>query len=59
MPFVICKKHMLPYVRFSRKIIWLELSTTNNDPGVVVKYYLDALFRLGGMCVICIAVVHN
>eukprot|EP00731_Ephydatia_muelleri_P023454 Em0015g1037a len=33
---------------FSRKIIWLELSTTNNDPGVVAQYYLTAVFQLGG-----------
>ncbi|KAL5517865.1 hypothetical protein EMCRGX_G003496 [Ephydatia muelleri] len=24
---------------FSRKIIWLELTATNNDPDVVVKFY--------------------
>ena len=29
--------------RFSRKIIWLELTSTNNDPQVVASFYLDAL----------------
>ena len=28
---------------FSRKIIWLEVSDTNNDPHLIAKYYLDAL----------------
>eukprot|EP00731_Ephydatia_muelleri_P025383 Em0017g466a len=31
---------------FSRKIIWLELTATNNDPNVVVKFYLDAVVKL-------------
>eukprot|EP00731_Ephydatia_muelleri_P030947 Em0022g461a len=33
---------------FSRKIIWLELTATNNDPDVVVKFYLDAVVKLEG-----------
>ena len=28
---------------FSRKILWLEVGRTNNDPTVIVKCYLDAL----------------
>ncbi|KAL5500067.1 hypothetical protein EMCRGX_G011566 [Ephydatia muelleri] len=31
---------------FSWKIIWLELTATNNDPDVVVKFYLDAVVKL-------------
>ncbi|KAL5463948.1 hypothetical protein EMCRGX_G032900 [Ephydatia muelleri] len=30
---------------FSRKIIWLELTSTNNDPQVVASFYLDALLK--------------
>ena len=30
--------------------MWLEVSTTNNDPAVVVKYYLDTVLKLGGTC---------
>ncbi|KAH3706740.1 hypothetical protein DPMN_066128 [Dreissena polymorpha] len=30
---------------FSRKIIWLEVSDTNNDPKLIARYYLDALMR--------------
>ncbi|KAL5477457.1 hypothetical protein EMCRGX_G024257 [Ephydatia muelleri] len=33
---------------YSRKILWLEVSTTNNDPAVVIKYYLDTVLKLGG-----------
>ena len=46
-------------LRFSRKIIWLELSTTNNDPGVVAQYYLTAVFQLGGRFVADIVVVST
>ena len=34
--------------RFSRKILWLELTSTNNDPNVVVKFILDAVVTLEG-----------
>eukprot|EP00731_Ephydatia_muelleri_P017855 Em0010g953a len=34
--------------RFSRKIIWLELTSTNNDPQVAASFYLDALLKLKG-----------
>ena len=47
------------FLRFSRKIIWLELSTTNNDPGVVAQYYLTAVFQLGGRFVADIVVVST
>ena len=35
-------------VRFSRNILWLKLSTTNNDPAVVLKHYLDTVVKLQG-----------
>ena len=37
--------------RFSRRIQWLELATTYNDPSVVVKHYLDAVMELEGKCI--------
>ncbi|KAL5506355.1 hypothetical protein EMCRGX_G007977 [Ephydatia muelleri] len=33
---------------FSQKIIWLELTSTNTDPSVVVKFFLDAVIKLEG-----------
>eukprot|EP00731_Ephydatia_muelleri_P030427 Em0021g950a len=30
----------------SRKIIWLELTSTNNDPNVVVKFFMDGYLSL-------------
>ena len=47
--------------RFSRKILWLELATTNNDLSVVLSYYLRTTFQLEGLlvnfslCWVCIA----
>ena len=33
--------------RFSRKILWLKVSYTNQDPLVVCQYYSDAIRTLG------------
>ena len=30
----------------SRKIIWLEVSNTNNDPKVIASYFLNAIKKL-------------
>ena len=32
---------------YSRRILWLEVSNSNNSSGVIAKYYLDALAYLG------------
>lgn len=32
---------------FSRRLIWLEVSDTNNNPKLVAKYYLDSLKKIG------------
>lgn len=34
---------------FSRRIIWLEVSTTNKNPEVIAKFYLDAVKQVGGV----------
>lgn len=33
---------------FSRRILWLEVSSSNSDPRVVAQYYLDCVKQLGG-----------
>ena len=33
---------------YSRKILWLEVSSSNNDPGIITKYYLDYVRQIGG-----------
>ena len=38
---------------FSRHIIWLEVGTSNNDPGVIAHYYLCSIQQLQGI-VCCI-----
>ena len=34
---------------FSRKIVWLEASRTNNDPSVIASYFMKAVERVGGV----------
>ena len=33
---------------YSRKILWLEVSSSNNDPGIITKYYLDYVRQISG-----------
>lgn len=33
---------------FSRRILWLEVASSNNDPRIVAQYYLDCVQQLGG-----------
>lgn len=33
---------------FSRRIIWLDVGTTNNDPSIVAYYYLQSIEQLQG-----------
>ena len=33
---------------FSRRILWLEVASTNSDPKVIAQYYLDYVRQFGG-----------
>ena len=33
---------------FSRKILWLEVSCTNNNPTYISRYFLDTVCLVGG-----------
>ncbi len=35
--------------RFSRKVIWLEVCSTNKDPRVIARYYLEATESINGI----------
>lgn len=47
--------------RYSRKIIWLRIGTTNNDPKVILLYYLSAIISCDGKSNVCLCVSgkHN
>ena len=34
--------------RYSRRVIWMEVAATNNDPGVIAGYFVKAVERSGG-----------
>ena len=34
---------------FSQKILWLHVGTSNKDPNVTAKLYLDTVFEFGGV----------
>lgn len=40
--------HTLISCSFSRRVLWLEVGTTNNDPKVIAGYYLECVRRLKG-----------
>ena len=33
---------------FSRKVIWFKLASTNHDPKVIARYYLEAVEKVKG-----------
>ena len=39
---------------YSRKLLWLKVSSTNNNPKVVVKYFLDTVAEQNGIMIIII-----
>ena len=41
--------HVYYSYSYSRKVLWLKLSSTNNDPRVIVQYFLDTVAERGGM----------
>ena len=36
-------------VRFSRKVVWMKLASTNRDPAVTFGYFLDSVHDLNGI----------
>ena len=39
------------FYSYSKNIIWLELSSTNNDPNVILLFYLISILRNDGKLV--------
>jgi hypothetical protein len=35
--------------RYSRRVIWLEVGTSNSDPSVIAYHYLEAVKQRGGI----------
>ena len=45
---LICILYVHIFYRYSRKVIWLKLMTTNNDPNVILLPYLLAVIQSNG-----------
>ena len=39
------------YPSFSRKVVWLEVSTTNNDSAVIARYFRQWISMVGSLYV--------
>ena len=39
---------MMNIISYSRKIIWLRASPTNNDPQIIAVHVLTAVLKYGG-----------
>ena len=35
--------------RYSRRIMWLEVTSTNKDPAIVAQYYVDCIRQMEGL----------
>ena len=43
---IIITNSNLLYYRYSRKVIWFTLASSNSDPRVIVRYYLEAIEKI-------------
>ena len=43
-----CTTHVVNLFRYSRKILWLKVTPTNNNPKVILRFYLDTVGELEG-----------
>ena len=38
-------------IRYSRRILWLKVGTSNNNPAVIAHHYISVVEELKGLCV--------
>ena len=46
-PIIVHIDHVFSIYRFSRKVLWMEVSPTNKNASIVGGYYLSAVERYG------------
>ena len=46
---VLINRSALIYYSYSRRIIWMQCVSSNNDPGIIAQYYFDALKIIQGI----------
>ena len=35
--------------RYSRRVMWMKFASSNNDPHIIVQYYLDTVKAINGI----------
>lgn len=43
-----CSIYCYNITSFSRKMLWLKLSSSNRDPRVIARYYLESIENVAG-----------
>ena len=61
-PFCVSTKTNLSSIcvlhRFSRRVLWLRVAYTNNDPQVVASYFMNFVTEVGGKTIVFSNVTH-
>lgn len=39
-------------VKDTRKVLWLRVAKSNNDPRIIAYYYLECVKQLQGLCIL-------
>lgn len=52
-----CNPNLQYLFRYSRKLLWCHLGSTNNDPAVVLGHYLETVAKVGGTAVVHLSVI--
>ena len=58
LPIVIVDNNRIRCYSYSRRVIWLHLASTNNDPRVILFHYLLAVLKCKGLPIYDYCVVY-
>ena len=56
-PLLIVISKLLSYGRFSRRVVWMKVASSNNNPAFIAQYYVDYIREIQGilhLCLLCL-----